>query len=193
MDPDGPARVRQRGCAVAVEQDEAVDGGSDPQGDRAVEGDLQLSRHRHGIRSLGAPNEVDDHRSPEPGDPTERPRGRLLGGTGGPVVAEVADRQFRHLVSHHDPVSIGPWQVRPKRPRSTGRPRVVGNLVPLIPGVGTSVQHPSHARSTAPVAQTNSKPRPCYPTAGVLGQASGPVNTASSASARPEHHRDEAR
>ncbi len=68
-----------------------------------------------------------------------------------------------------------------------------GILVPLIPGVGTSVQHPSHARSTAPVAQTNSKPRPCYPTAGVLGQASGPVNTASSASARPEHHRDEAR
>ena len=68
-----------------------------------------------------------------------------------------------------------------------------GILVPLIPGVGTSVQHPSHARSTAPVAQTNSKPRPCYPTAGVLGQASGPVNIASSASARPEHHRDEAR
>jgi hypothetical protein len=37
-----------------------------------------------------------------PADPTEPPRGRLLGGTGGPVVAEVADRPLRHLVSHQD-------------------------------------------------------------------------------------------
>ncbi len=60
-----------------------------------------------------------------------------------------------------------------------------GVLVPFIPGVGTSVQHPSHAHSTAPVAQTNPKRWPCSPTAGVLGQAPGPVNAASSASARP--------
>ncbi len=37
------------------------------------------------------------HRSPEPGDLTEPPGDRLLGGTGGSVVAEVADQQFGHL------------------------------------------------------------------------------------------------
>ncbi len=36
----------------------------------------------------------------EPGDLTEPPAGRLLSGAGAPVVADVADRQFRHLVSH---------------------------------------------------------------------------------------------
>jgi hypothetical protein len=93
-------RRQQRGF-VAVEQDEAVHGGSDPEGDRAVEVGLQLPRHRLGIRSLGAADEVDVHRSPEPGDLTEPPGGRLLGGTGGPVVAKVADGDFRHLVRHH--------------------------------------------------------------------------------------------
>jgi hypothetical protein len=41
---------------------------------------------------------VDAHRSPKPGDLPVPPGGRLLGGTRGSVVAEVADRQFGHLV-----------------------------------------------------------------------------------------------
>ena len=98
-DRTAQARRQQKGL-LAVEQDEAVHGGSDPEGDRADDGSLQLPRHRLGIRPLVAADEVDVHRSPEPGNLTELPRGRLLGGTGGPLVAEVADRQFRHLVSH---------------------------------------------------------------------------------------------
>jgi len=37
---------------------------------------------------------------PEHDDLTGPPGGRLLGGTDGPVLAEVADRQFRHLIHH---------------------------------------------------------------------------------------------
>ena len=78
-------------------------------GDCAVEGGPQLPRHRHGIQSLSAADEVKVHRSPEPGDLTEPPRGRLLGGTDGPVVAKVVDRQFGHLIHHdHDP-GPGGW------------------------------------------------------------------------------------
>ena len=48
------------------------------------------------------------HRPPEPGDLTEPPGGRLLGGPGGPVVAEVADRQFGHRAHHdQDPGPVG--------------------------------------------------------------------------------------
>lgn len=57
---------------------------------------------------LGEPNEVVTTGSPEPGDRTGPPRGRLLGGTGGPVVAKVADRQFAHLIHHdQDPGPVG--------------------------------------------------------------------------------------
>ncbi len=101
MGEDRPAVVRrqQRG-SVAVEPDKALHGGSDPGKRRCRRGLPSAARAppRHPV--AGAAGEVDVHRSPEPGDLTEPPRGRLLGGTGGPFVAEVADRQFRHLVSH---------------------------------------------------------------------------------------------
>lgn len=45
-----------------------------------------------------AADEADVHRSPEPGDLPEPPVGRLLGGTGGPVIAKVPDRELRHPV-----------------------------------------------------------------------------------------------
>jgi len=96
-----------------------------PKGNRAVDGGLQLPRPRLGIRTLGAPNEVDDHRPPEPGDLTEPPRGRLLGGTGGPFVAEVADRQFRHLVSHCHNLARAAEADAPPSP--TERPAEVSN------------------------------------------------------------------
>jgi hypothetical protein len=99
MDPDGPAPVRQHGCHVSVEQAEAADGGPDQKGDRSVEVPF-ICPGTATASGLWEHLTRWTHRSPDPGDPTEPPRARLLGGTGGSVVAEVADRQFRHLVSH---------------------------------------------------------------------------------------------
>ncbi len=44
---------------------------------------------------------------PNLGDPTGPPAGRLVGGTGGPANAEVAARDLRHLLHHHDPEVAG--------------------------------------------------------------------------------------
>lgn len=83
LGPDGPALVRrQHKGSVAVQHDAAVGGGCYPEVHR-VEVGLQPHRDCLPIRSLSSADEVDVHPTPDPGDRTDPPDGRLLGGTGG--------------------------------------------------------------------------------------------------------------
>lgn len=86
--------------SFGVDQANAVDSNSDPDRDYTNRLGVQLLRQCGCIRSLAVAEEGDAHRSPEPGDLLGPPADRLVGGTGGPVDAQLPDRRFRHTTHH---------------------------------------------------------------------------------------------
>ena len=99
--PDGADRMRRRHLSpAAIRRGEGVDRGPDPDRDDFVKLGWQPPRRRPRIRLPAAADELYLQRLPEPGDCTGPPAGRLIGGTGDPIVAEASGRWLRHLVHH---------------------------------------------------------------------------------------------